>query len=118
MTGLSAVIGGLGIVIVDALDGRRAAGSPAETDAVLTVDADAVLAGAIPLQGFRRFPGGTRRSSRRPSISSWRNLRRATVAMFVTRRVPRPLASASVSASRNETIVANSNAARDHVKRG
>ena len=56
MTGLSAVIGGLGLVIVDALDVRRAGGSPAETDAALTVDADAVLAGAIPLQGFKAIP--------------------------------------------------------------
>jgi hypothetical protein len=45
-------------------------------------------------------------------------LRRATVAMFVKRRVLLPLASAAVSASRNETIIVNNNAARDHVKRG
>lgn len=39
-------IGGLGLVIVDDLDVRRAGGGPAEADAVLIVDADAVLPGA------------------------------------------------------------------------
>lgn len=44
-------------MIVDDLDVRGTSGSPAKTDTVLIVDSDAVLTGAIPLEGFEAIPG-------------------------------------------------------------
>lgn len=43
-------------MVVDDLDVRRAGRGPAKADAVLIVDADAVLAGAIPLQVLQAIP--------------------------------------------------------------
>ena len=45
------------LVIIDDLDGIRPRWRPAEADAPLVVDADAVLPFPIPLQGFQTITG-------------------------------------------------------------
>jgi hypothetical protein len=81
-------------MIIDDLDVFGACVSPTKTDAKLIVDPDAILARANPLGISRRLPGGIRRSSNRPAISTCRSLRRATAAMFENRLTGIPFASA------------------------
>jgi len=65
-----------------------------EADAVLVVRASIVL------------PGAVANERRRPAICSRRSLRRATHPVFIGRLTRKPPASASVSASLNQTIMA------------
>ncbi len=57
MTGLSADIGRLGLVVVHDFDVRWAGGGPAKADAVLIVDPDTVLTGAITLESLQAISG-------------------------------------------------------------
>jgi len=58
----------------------------------------------LPLSRSRRFPGGTRKSSKRPAISSWSSFRRAILSNELKRLTGLPSESVRVSSSAKETI--------------
>lgn len=57
MASCSAVIVCGGLVVVNNFNFVRVSGIPAEADAPLIVDADAVLPGPVPLKGFKAVAG-------------------------------------------------------------
>jgi hypothetical protein len=65
-------------MIIHDLDLNRPVRGPAEANALLIVDPNAVLALAIALQRFEPITGGELRSVSRTAASSWSSLRRAT----------------------------------------
>lgn len=78
----------------------------------------------LPLSRSRRFPGGTRKSSKRPAISSWSSFRRAILSNELKRLTGLPSESVRVSSSAKETITGHivtdvvNNVKRYYMKQG
>ena len=92
-------------MVVHDLDILGSGGGPDEAHAELVVDPDAVLARPISLERLEPIAGRDPQVIEPPAISSCLSLRRATDSNATKRFTRLPLARASVSESRNETIM-------------